>query len=400
MPSLPRFGKPPLPGTERRLAAIVWLHIAFAATGFGTTLLGCILPALHSAWNLTDAKAGFLFACQFTGASLGALLVWKDFFSSLQHGYLVLVVSAAFLALVQGYAAAGVFFVFGLGLGWAMTSINMVGGTAFERPGAALSLLNASWILGAALSPEIASRWARHWPPMSIYFAVAICFAVIGLMLRRHRASLQGSHIRPSRIVAGATRWALIGGFSLLAFLYVGVEVSVSGWMMTYIHRLPLEAGLWAALIASCFWLALLCGRLLAPAVLLRVSESRLLATTTMAACLSVLLILLDHSPVAILLAAVSAGLTLAPIFPLCVSRVLVLTNESPQTKWLFFVAGMGGSVLPWLTGRLSTHTGSLRDGLLVPVFALGTMVVCFLLIPRQAKLASDSASQIVPSVP
>ncbi|MHB1959528.1 MAG: MFS transporter [Acidobacteriaceae bacterium] len=389
-----------MPSTERRLVASVWLHIGFAATGLGATLLGCLLPALHSAWNLTDAKAGFVFACQFTGASLGALLVRKDFLRSLQHGYLLMAVSAAILGLVPGYAAAGVFFVFGLGLGWAMTAINLVGGTAFERPGAALSLLNASWIVGAALSPEIAARWVRHWPPMSIYFAVAVCFAAIGLMLRRYQPSLLGSRIRPSKRTEGPAPWALISGFSLLAFLYVGVEVSVSGWMMTYVHRLPLEGGLWAALIASCFWVALLCGRLLAPAVLLRVSESRLLAATMGAACLSVLLILLNRSPLAILLAVVAAGLTLAPIFPLCVSSVLVLTNESPQTKWLFSVAGIGGSVLPWLTGRLSTYSGSLRDGLLVPVVALGIMIVVFLPIARRSRAQAASAQQIAPSAP
>jgi hypothetical protein len=37
------------------------------------------------------------------------------------------------------------------------------------------------------------------------------------------------------------------------------------------------------------------------------------------------------------------------------------------------------------LTGRLSTHTDSLRDGLLVPVAALAMMIVCFALIARRA---------------
>ena len=373
-----------MPTTDRRLLSVVWLHVAFAATGFGTTLLGCLLPALHSAWHLTDVRAGFLFACQFTGASIGALLVREDLFGSLQHGYLVMVAAALALATLHGYAAAGAFFVFGVGMGWAMTAINMVGGTVFEHPGAALSLLNASWIVGAALSPAIATRWVRYAPPMQIYFAVAITFAAISLILRHYHASLLGHHIRPLRVSDGTTPWLLITGFSVLGFLYVGVEVSVSGWMMTFVHRLPIGGGLWAALITSCFWLAILCGRLLAPAVLLRVSESRLLLAAIIVACGSVISILLNHSPVAILLSAVLAGLALAPIFPLCASRVLALTHESPQTKWLFSVAGMGGSVLPWLTGRLSTNTGSLRDGLLVPVFALGIMIVCLLSILRR----------------
>jgi MFS transporter, FHS family, glucose/mannose:H+ symporter len=381
-----------LPTIERRLISVVWLHIGFAATGFGSTLLGCLLPALHSAWNLSDAQAGLLFACQFTGASIGALLVREDLFRSLQHGYLLMVASAALLGWLHGYGAASIFFIFGLGLGWAMTSINMIGGTVFERPGAALSLLNASWILGAALAPGVAARWVGYWPPMRIYFVIAIGFAAIALILRHYRANLLGNYIRRMKITQGATPWLLIAGFSLLGFLYVGVEVSVSGWMMTFVHRLSIGAGLWAALITSCFWLALLCGRLLAPAILLRVSESCLLLATMVIACCSVISIVLNHSPVAILLSAVAAGFALAPIFPLCVSRVLALTHESPHTKWLFSVAGMGGSVLPWCTGKLSTHTGSLRDGLLVPVFALGIMILCFLFMARGAHPASDSA--------
>ena len=389
----PGIGQPPLPRTDRRLISVVWLHIAFAATGFGTTLLGCLLPALHSAWHLTDAQAGLLFASQFTGAALGALLVRQDLFRSIQQGYLVMIAGAIALGILHGNAANLVFFFFGMGMGWAMTAINMLGGTVFEHPGAALSLLNASWIVGAALSPEIATRWVRYAPPMRIYFVVAIAFALIALILRQYHASLLGSHIRRILVSEGATPWGVIAGFSLLGFLYVGVEVSVSGWMMTFVHRLPIGGGLWAALITSCFWLALLGGRLLAPAVLLRVSESSLLLATMIVACSSVLSILLNRSPVAILLSAVLAGLALAPIFPLCASRVLALTHESPQTKWLFSVAGMGGSVLPWLTGRLSTHTGSLRDGLLVPVFALGMMIVCFLLIVRSVRSDSGSAS-------
>jgi fucose permease len=320
------------------------------------------------------------------------LLVRQDLFRSVQQGYLLMVASAVVLGTLHGYAAAGAFFVFGMGMGWAMTAINMVGGTVFEHPGAALSLLNASWIVGAALSPEIAAHWVRYAQPMQIYFVIAVAFAAIALILQRYRASLMGNNIRRLRVSEGATPWALIAGFSLLGFLYVGVEVSVSGWMMTFVHRLPIGGGLWAALITSCFWLALLCGRLLAPAILLRVSESRLLLATMIVACCSVISILLNHAPVVILLSAIFAGLALAPIFPLCASRVLALTHESPQTKWLFSVAGMGGSVLPWLTGRLSTHTGSLRDGLLVPVFALGMMIVCFLLIPRSVRSNSGSA--------
>jgi FHS family glucose/mannose:H+ symporter-like MFS transporter len=66
----------------------------------------------------------------------------------------------------------------------------------------------------------------------------------------------------------------------------------------------------------------------------------------------------------------------LAPIFPLCLAKVLKLTHNSPDSKWIFAISGLGGAVLPWITGELSAHTGSLRIGLLVPVFALGAMMI------------------------
>jgi MFS transporter, FHS family, glucose/mannose:H+ symporter len=91
---------------------------------------------------------------------------------------------------------------------------------------------------------------------------------------------------------------------------------------------------------------------------------------------LGVVLLLLSRTPLPIVLSATLAGLTLAPIYPLSVAKVLALSRGSPQTKWMMGISGLGGAVLPWITGILSSRTGSLRIGLLVPVFALATMVL------------------------
>ena len=91
---------------------------------------------------------------------------------------------------------------------------------------------------------------------------------------------------------------------------------------------------------------------------------------------LSLLLLLLSHTVVAIVLSAMMAGLMLAPIFPLCLAKVLTLMHDSPQSKWVFAFSGLGGAVLPWMTGELSAYSGSLRSGLLVAVFALSTMII------------------------
>ena len=356
---------------------IAWLYVGFALTGIGTTLLGCVLPALIRDWHLDDRRAGVLFAAQFMASALGALLVRGDFFRSLVSGYVILIASAASLALFAGSVNAVLFFAFGLGLGLTMTATNLLVGSTFrDNRGAALSVLNAAWGLGAFVTPAIASLWIGHWSPMFIYLALAagmtLSLVVIGV---RREALVAESKSFP--VGSGAGRQlGLVSTFAAIAFLYVGTEASVSGWMMTYVSRLPISGREWSPIAASGFWGALILGRALVPTVMRWLTEAQLLTSTLTIAFMSVLVLLLTHAPLVIVLSATVAGFVLGPIFPLCLSRVLTLMNNSADSKWVFAICGLGAAFLPWLTGEVSAHSGSLRIGLLVPVSALSAMII------------------------
>ena len=73
------------------------------------------------------------------------------------------------------------------------------------------------------------------------------------------------------------------------------------------------------------------------------------------------------HRPLTILAGSAFTGLALAPLFPLILALFLEEIGGSRNAGWVFAVAGLGGAVLSWLTGWISTGTGSLRSGLLVP---------------------------------
>jgi fucose permease len=360
-----------------RTPPIAWLEVGFALTGVGTTLLGCILPSLSPVWQLDDKHAGALFAAQFTGSALGALLVRNDFFRSVLRGYFLLVIAAAGVGFSAGLVRVFLFFAFGLGLGLAMTATSMlIGKTISKNRGVALSVLNAFWGLGAAVSPPIASLWAGHWSPPHIFIMLSAAFAITLIPLFSGRAFLvdsAGYSASPSGRQHDRKR---ISVFAVIAFLYVGTEASVSGWMMTYVHRLPISGNAWAAVATSCFWIALICGRALAPLVMRSFTEPQLFTSSLLIAFLSTSLLLLSHSPLAVVLSATTTGLMLAPIFPLCLAKVLALMHDAPESKWIFAISGLGGAFLPWVTGELSAHTGSLRSGLLVAVFSSGTMIV------------------------
>jgi MFS transporter, FHS family, glucose/mannose:H+ symporter len=368
-----------------RSRLVRWLYVGSVLTGAGTTLLGCMLPALIAQWHMNDARAGVLFAAQFSGAALGALLVGHDYFRSLVRGYLLLIGSGLSLALFADYSPVMLFLIFGFGLGLTMTATSLLTGRMFsERRGAVLSLLNAYWGLGAVLCPGLVSLWTRRWAPEKLFFALVISAGITFLLLMNARrpggftesADLIGSGVRP-----WPTRPIL--NLAFVAFLYVGVETSVSGWMMAYVHRSVTLGSAWPPIAVSSFWIALICGRAVTPAVLRRISETGLLTASVAGALGSVLLLLLNRTPFGMVLSAAASGLALGPIYPLCLAQILTLSNDSPRVKWVFASAGFGGALLPWLTGRLSAFDGSLSAGLIVPLLTLGIMLVLQLRLTR-----------------
>jgi MFS transporter, FHS family, glucose/mannose:H+ symporter len=352
-----------------------WLYVGFALTGTGTTLLGCILPSLSAIWHMDDARAGILFAAQFSGSALGSLLVGPNYFRSMITGYLLLIVSGITLAGFGHTFGGSLFLIFGLGLGLTMTATSMLISKRYaDHRGAALALLNACWALGAVLCPVLASLWVRRRPPGNIFFGYAFVLLIVFAVIMRYDTSFSFHSSAPAGIKSGSLPLTLIFIIGFVAFLYVGVEVSVSGWMMSYVHRLTSSGNPLPPVAVSCFWIALLGGRAATPLLLRRMSEVHLLTASVAAALISVSFLILNRTTFGIMLGAICSGLTLGPIYPLCLARVLALAHDSLNTKWIFATSGFGGALLPWLTGKLSTYNGSLSAGLVVPLFALGTM--------------------------
>jgi fucose permease len=77
---------------------------------------------------------------------------------------------------------------------------------------------------------------------------------------------------------------------------------------------------------------------------------------------------------------AVLAGLGLASIFPISVSQLPRWFGESAagSSSPVFASGNIGGAVLPWLVGVISTHTGSLRSGFVVPLLGVGAMLAFY----------------------
>jgi FHS family glucose/mannose:H+ symporter-like MFS transporter len=77
-----------------------------------------------------------------------------------------------------------------------------------------------------------------------------------------------------------------------------------------------------------------------------------------------------------VLVAVGLAGAGFGPVFPIAVSRMLERIGDYSSTGWVFAMTASGGAVLPWLTGLVSTRTGSLRAAFVVPLAALASILL------------------------
>jgi fucose permease len=361
-----------------RAFPLLLVHFGFALTGIGTTLLGPVLPVLSAHWILRDAQAGTLILLQFIGSSLGAIVVSRNLRKSLLMGYLC---SAAGLVLLvhSGYYEAFVsLFLFGLGLGLSMTATNLIIGRQYaERRAAALSLVNFSWSAGAMLSPLIAGWSLSHSTLGHLLWGLCAAFLTVWLLLffklsrpgLSYAAALRQEDEAGSAGAKGAPL-QVICFFAALLFLYVGVENCINGWLTTYALRFVRLDFMASAATTSLFWVALTVGRGIDSLLLKVISESTMQRYTLLASVVGIAGLLRVHSAPGIVFFSVWVGLALAPVFPVGLSLFLGGKPLPRQAGIVLALSGTGGAVLPWVTGVLSTHLGSLQDALLVPVAA------------------------------
>ena len=349
-------------------------------TGIGLTLLGSGLPALAALWRLNDASSGRLLLAVFAGSAIGALLVRPPFHRNLAAGMALIAISMAGLGLSGGHALFFLFLLFGTGLGLAMTANSVLTGDRYpERRAVMLTLLNFSWSAGAAVSPFAVQFVIHHAGIRGLFWCMAtagLLSALLALCMKDPRTA--AAHEISAQTTASRRQSSkrVVSFFAIFGLLYCGTEAALGGWVLTYVHRLDFQISAAPPLAASCFWLSLLVGRGIAPAILLRVREELLLAVALISAFAGVAALLALHSFAAVMLSAAVAGFSMAPIFPICVSIFMSLARNPAQTRWMFAVAGLGSATLPWATGQLAAHTGSLRTGLLVPLMALGLMLL------------------------
>ncbi len=372
-----------------RGARVEWafLHGGFVLIGICMTMLGPVLPYFTRRWSLTDSQAGVFFSTLYFGSFLGTLLTsWLlprlGFSRVIGAGYFCFALGCAFLGLGPWYLSTAFVAIYGLGYGLANPSINL---RATQLPSsnvaAAVSLLNFSWGIGAVASPFLVAYFLDHLSLRALAFSLTLGFvALSSAHFLRHVQPVASSETRPKRsflVWRERLRPAPWISLALLFFLYVGIEISVGGWVALDEKRMVGITSARMAVAPAFFYGFLLLGRSLVPFALKHVSQQALCVAGLGLTAVGVAAVALAQAPALLYAGSLMAGFGCAPQYPIYVTWLAaIFKDDSTWLGALFFAsAGLGSAIVPWLVGVVAAQTHSLRFGFLLPLASALLMI-------------------------
>jgi fucose permease len=156
--------------------------------------------------------------------------------------------------------------------------------------------------------------------------------------------------------------------FFLIFFLYGGLEATVGGWLSTYTLRYTSLGFAAVAYCTTALWAAFAIGRAIAAGIL-RILPDRVVRTVgILLATLATASLRAAHTALAIELCAIVIGLGIAPFFAVTFSQLVELGPSPRQAGAATANIGLGSSIIPYLTGILSTRAGSLHTAMAMPI--------------------------------
>jgi fucose permease len=351
------------------------LHPVFALTGVLHAVGGALLPSLAMRFHLSDSDSGLLFLLYYAGTSIGALLCLWNYARTITLGFVGIVGCCIAVIAAPRPLLPIAFLLLGISVGVPMSAVSLFVGRAFPaRCAPILTFLNFSWSAGALAAPLIAARILVNHS----YRAAYLLFAILAIVAALACGLLLNEVVEPAQPAGEERSYSGLGFvliFAVAAFLEVGIENTAAAWLPTYALRTEGKGIAVAAASSSLYWLGFLASRGICSLVLLRMAPARVFGAAILSATVASSLLAAFTSVAGHGVAMFLLGAALAPNYPLIVAGSFTRVRRTSDSRFVMATAGFGGSVLPWLAGSISAHTGSLRLGILVIPAALLLMV-------------------------
>lgn len=368
-PSDPQVAAPARPPRAAALAApvLVLAYVAFVSLGLPDTVLGVAWPSLRDAFRLPQAAMGAALAANVAGYAVSGLLAGRASSALGVGGVLALSTALVSTGLV-GLAVAPAWPAFvlssavcGLGSGAVDAALNAYAATHF--PPRHMNWLHACYSAGATLGPAAMTAALATATYRTGYAALSLALGLLAstFVATRRRWTMPAEAADGARgSLSGALRLPRVWLQVAIFFLYTGLEASAGQWAFTVLREargFALEtAGTWTA----AYWGSIAAGRVVFGFVVGALGPDRVVRWGTLGAVAGALLyaVLPGAAGVAGL---VLLGLSLAPIFPMLMSRTPARLGPAAAPHAIGFqvaAATLGTAALPGAHGLLADALG------------------------------------------
>ncbi|KAF5604368.1 hypothetical protein FPCIR_914 [Fusarium pseudocircinatum] len=392
------------PMNKTRLFAVC---LASLANGFNDAGAGAVIPYVETHYGIGYAivslifvgqALGFIFAAIFLDdlrAILGRAKVFGLANIVLVCGYIPIVTTAPFPLIPVAFCLVG----FGAAINIALGNL-FCGG--LQNGTIILGLLHGCYGFGGTISPLIATAivstegtlWSR-------FYFINLCFAVLVFSLtvwsfwgyEKELSAATKESEKPKEqstlhavLLTLRMRIVLLG--AIFIFAYQGAEVSISGWVISFLIDARGGSPKSIGYVTAGFWGGITIGRFALSGLGQRWGEKRFVYGFTVIAFVFQLLIWLVPNIIGSSIATAIVGLVLGPIYPYGVAVFMrnMTKRESLQGMVTITAFGsLGGAVAPFVTGLLAQTIGTF---VLHPIciFLYAIMLACWYSIPSGSK--------------
>lgn len=405
-------GSSSLPLNKWRLGATC---LMFFTQGINDAAPGALIPYMEREYNIGYAIVSLIFVSNASGFILAAPLVQAIehrfgrartymFSGSLNAiGFVAIICKPPFPVVVVSFFCLG----FGMAINLALNNVfcaNLSKGTVI------LGFMHGTYGIGGTVAPLIATAMVSggiRWPH---FYFIPFTLALLGITfagwsfwkyekdmpaqlltaLERtasHRTTEAGEATRAHLLkTAVKNRTTLLG--ALFIFAYQGAEVSISGWLISFLINYRNGDPAHVGYVTSGFWGGITLGRFLLVHPATKIGERTSVYILTLGAAAFQLLVWLVPNVVGNAVAVSLVGLLLGPVYPCATIIFSRLLKRELQMSSLSFIASMGssgGAMAPFFTGLLAQRLGTV---VLHPI-CIGlyvVMEVSWALLPKVVK--------------
>ncbi|KJZ79972.1 hypothetical protein HIM_00686 [Hirsutella minnesotensis 3608] len=386
--------------------------LAVCLSNFGNALndgaIGALIPYMEKFYGISYGTVSLIFVGQAVGfvvaaivldvlrAKLGRAKVLGLGQALMTLAYIPLIAAAPF-----GVVVASFFFIgFGIALNVAMgnTFCGVLRNGTFM-----LGLLHGSYGIGGTSGPLIATAlvsvagalWTR-------YYLLTLGIGVVTLILsvwsfwRFEKEQSPSTRERETRQDAGSLMRGMLMALKLrvvllgavFTFAYQGAEVSISGWVISFLIQArggdPSSVGY----VSAGFWAGITLGRFVLSVPAQRIGEKSFVYALIVGAGAFQMLVWWVPNIVGDAVAVSIVGLFLGPVYP-CAAAVFMraLSSRDVLTGMgsISACGSLGGAVAPFITGLVAQAAGTyVLHPIVIALYAV--MMLCWYCIPTPAK--------------